>query len=96
MECSFDNFQLKVFTWVNGSDPEFQRQLQHSTEDPNLIKTHKDDLKSQRCTAVFANAITGQIFAIFIAFSIDFQGKAELFVWKKSRISRRKARFLRN
>ena len=48
MECYFDNFQLKVFTWVNGSDPEFQRQLQHSTEDPNLIKTHKDDLSSQR------------------------------------------------
>ena len=35
-----------VFTWVNGSDPEFQQQLKSQTG--SLVKTHVDDLKAQR------------------------------------------------
>ena len=36
-----------MFTWVNGSDPVFQRQLRHTVNN-NLAESHEDDVKQQR------------------------------------------------
>ena len=49
----------KVFTWVNGSDPDFQQQLQATIDNNTEAKTHKDDLKPQRFegTNLFISAL---------------------------------------